>query len=193
MGGGVGYKAERWYANTTFSALGSTQEGVEDIKRFNADLNYKYDLQRRWYTSASISILSNSEQMLDMRWNSKIGMGNYLARTNSMFLGVKLGVNRNVERYTNDDDDRDSWEGYFGNELSLFDIGDLKLYVLALAYPSFTESQRWRLETKLDLKYDLPLDFFINLNIILNFDNQTPRDVSEFDYIIKTGFGWELN
>jgi hypothetical protein len=191
--GGVGYKAEKWYANTSVSALASTQEGVEDIRRLSADLNYRYDLPKRWFTVASVSILSNSEQMLDMRWNSQLGLGNFLARTNSMFLGAKLGINRNVERYSNDDDDRDSWEGYFGNELSLFDIGDLKLYILALAYPSFTESNRWRFESKLDLKYDLPLDFFINLNISLNFDNQPPTDVSEFDYIVKTGFGWELD
>lgn len=191
--GGVGYKAEKWYANTSISALASTQEGVDDIQRFNAELNYRYDLQKKWYTVASISGLSNSEQMLDMRWNSQLGLGNFIVRTNSMYLGAKIGINRNVERYSNDDDDRDSWEGYFGNEISLFDIGDLKLAVSALAYPSFTESKRWRLESKLDLKYDLPLDFFINLNVSLNFDNQPPTDVSEFDYILKTGFGWKLD
>jgi len=62
-----------------------------------------------------------------------------------------------------------------------------------LAYPSFTESKRWRLESKLDLKNDLPLGFFINLNISPSYDNQPPTDVSELDYFVKTGFGWELD
>ena len=68
--------------------------------------------------------------------------------------------------------DRKSWEGFLGCELNLFNMGDLSLLTQIVAYPSFTESGRWRSDFSFDAKYDLPLDFYVKLGYTLNFDNR---------------------
>ena len=60
-----------------------------------------------------------------------------------------------------------------------------------MAYPGITEKGRWRIDGNLNIKYDLPLDFYIKLGGSLNYDNRPPEDASELDYVIQAGVGWE--
>jgi hypothetical protein len=53
-----------------------------------------------------------------MRMNLQLGVGRFLTRTNQAYWGVKLGVNRNVEQYSSETPDRNSWQGYLGTELN---------------------------------------------------------------------------
>ena len=187
----IGYRAKKWNTDLSFNSLWSTQDDIEQIKRNEVILNYLYFLPRQWFSIATISLLSNTEQKLDLRTNAQIGMGRFIIRTNFAYWGVKLGVNRNIETYSNETVDRSSWEGYLGTELNLFDIGDFSLLTIVMAYPSFTEKGRWRLDSNLDIKYDLPYDFYIKVGVSSNYDNHPAEGASETDYILQSGFGWE--
>ncbi|MDX2430564.1 MAG: DUF481 domain-containing protein, partial [Bacteroides sp.] len=159
----VGYTAQKWSTDIAFSTVRSNQDSVDEIQRTEGEWNLRYILPRRFYAIATVSGLSNTEQKLDLRMNMQLGVGNFLVRTNYMYWGAKMGFNRNYENYSNEEDERQSWEGYLGTELNLFDMGDLDLYFLFMAYPGLTELGRIRTDSKLDVKYELPLDFFINL------------------------------
>ena len=187
----LGYRAEKWATDISFYSLNSSQDSVENIKRTEGELNFRYILPRRFYGIATVSGLSNTEQKLDLRMNVQLGLGNFLVRTNSMYWGAKMGFNRNYEQFSSDSDDRKSWEAYLGTELNLFDTGDLNLAFLLMLYPSLTELGRLRTDSNLDLKYDLPMDFYINLGISFNYDNRPADNASEIDYVFYTGFGWE--
>jgi hypothetical protein len=187
----IGYQANKWSTDATFNYLRSRQDETENITRTEAELNYRQILPRRFYVITTISGLSNSEQKLDLRMNAQLGLGKYLIRTIRSYWGVKLGFNRNIERYSSDAVDRNSWEGYMGTELNLFDIGDLNLLIIFMAYPSITDKGRWRSDSKFDLKYDLPFDFYIKTGFSLNYDNRPVEGASKTDYVLQTGFGWE--
>jgi hypothetical protein len=73
----------------------------------------------------------------------------------------------------------------------MFDVGDLNLLTNATVYPGITESGRWRVDYKIDVKYDLPLDFYVKLSFSANYDNQPVEGASKTDYVFVTGFGWE--
>ncbi|MEP0712872.1 MAG: hypothetical protein ABJC55_13215, partial [Algoriphagus sp.] len=79
-----------------------------------------------------------------------------------------------------------------GTELNLYDIGDLNLLTSVMAYPSITESKRFRTDFKLDLKYDFLSDFYVKVGTTMNFDNQPVADAAKLDYVIQTTVGWEL-
>ena len=135
--------------------------------------------------------MASSEQQLNYRINTQAGIGNYIIRSNYAFWGLKAGINRNREDYQDDTEDSNSWEGYFGTEADLFDIGDLNFYTSILAYLGITEKGRWRLDGSLKIKYDLPLDFYIKLEFSTNYDNMQKNEGSNFDYVSLLGFGWE--
>ena len=187
----IGYRTEKQSIEATFNTLRSTQTKTDPIERSDGRIDYRRVLARRWYSIATISLASNTEQKLDMRMNLQLGMGRFLIRSNSVYWGVKLGANRNVEKFSNETPDRSSWEGYLGTELNIYDIGDLSLLTNIMAYKGITEKKRLRADLNLDIKYDLPYDLYIKLGFTINYDNRPAEGASEIDYIIQTGFGWE--
>jgi hypothetical protein len=184
--------AKRWQLDANFNSLSSRQDDVDDILRNDGGIMFKYFLPRDWYPLVSVDFLSNTEQQLDLRTTGKAGIGNYVIHTNQLYWGFSVGANYNNENYSDGaTPDRKSWEGFFGTELNLFNIGDLSLLTNFTAYPSFTESGRWRSDFKFDLSYDLPLDFYVKLGYTLNFDNQPVAGSPKTDYVFHSGFGWE--
>ena len=202
----VGYLAERWNLDATYNTLFSSQDEVEDIKRTDGGIGYKYFLPKDWYPLVSVDFLSNNEQKLDLRTTGKAGLGKFVTHTNYAYWGFSLGANYNNETFlpntvsdingndsTYTEPGRKSWEGFLGTELNLFDIGDLNLSTKLFAYPSFTESGRWRADFNFDAKYDMPFDddFYIRLGVTFNYDNMPVEGASETDYVMSTGFGWQ--
>ncbi|MCF6170703.1 MAG: DUF481 domain-containing protein [Bacteroidales bacterium] len=188
---GIEYMARIWSLGLTFNTNFTKQDEGPNTSRTDGGLSYKYFLPKSFYIPVSVNYLSSSELNLNSRWTALAGAGYYFIRTNSLYWGADLGGAFNAENYIPDSiPDVNSFEGYFGTDLSLFDIGDFSLSTKAKAYPSFTEKGRWRIDFNFDTKYDLPLEFYIKLGWSLNFDSKPPSG-SDLDYVIYTGFGWE--
>jgi len=186
----IGYLVKKWSVNVSYNTFISSQDDADSIQRKDGSLVFHYFLPKDWFIPASITFSSNTEQKIDLRTLAKLGVGNYIIHTNYSYWGVVAGATYNNEKFS-DDEDRSSWEGFFGTELNLYDIGDFSLLTRVVAYPSFTESGRWRMDFVLDTKYDLPLDFYIKLGITVDYDNQPVDEASETDYVLQTGIGWE--
>ena len=189
----IAYQAEKWSTDISYNSIRSTQDETDPIERSEGEFNFRFVLPRRFYAITTASLLSDTEQKLDLRSNSQLGLGNFIIRTNRSYWGAKLGLNRNIELYANETEDRNSWEGYFGTELNLFDIGDFSLLTVLMAYPSITEKGRWRLDSNLDIKFDLPFDFYIKFGGSVNYDNQPAQGASELGYVLQSSIGWEWN
>ena len=192
-GSTLGYVAERWSIDGYYNRLSSTQDDVDDIKRTDTGVGYKYFLPKDWYPLIYFDALSNTEQSLDLRTSWRIGMGKYVIHTNSLYWGFSLGANNNNEKFSYETESVNSWEGFMGTELNLFNIGDLSLATTFIAYPSMTDKGRWRADFNFDVKYEMPFDddFYIKLRTSANYDNQQSETGSELDYVFHTGFGWE--
>ena len=187
----VGYIEKRWSLAGSYNTLNTHQDEVEDIRRTDGAATFKYFLPHDWYPLASVSFLSNTEQKLDLRTTGKMGMGKYVIHTNSSYWGFSAGANYNTENFADTIPDRTSMEAFIGTEFNMFNIGDLNLLTNITAYPSFTEAGRFRTDLNFDMKYDLPMDFYIKLGFTVNYDNQPVAGASETDYVFHSGFGWE--
>lgn len=190
----LGYRAKYWELSANYNDVRSSQNETESVKRVDASIGYKYYLKRKWFLLAETSWLSNTEQNLNLRTLGKLGAGRYLIQTNSTYWGLQLGVSYNNENFDVEgvEQSNNSAEAFLGTELNLYNIGDLSLLTRAAAYPSLTESGRWRLDYNLDVKYDLPLNLFVNFGLTLNYDNQPAENASETDYIFQTTVGWDF-
>jgi hypothetical protein len=187
-----GYIAERWSADANYNGLRSTQDDTEDVKRMDGGLTYRFLLPKDYFLLTQISFLSNTEQNIDLRTISKLGAGKYLIHTNYTYWGFQTGLSFNNETFTDETSDRQSAEAFLGTELNMYNREDLSLLTNIVAYPSLTESHRFRVDFTFDLKYDLPLDFYIQLGFTLNYDNQAAEETSNTDYVFQSTFGWEL-
>jgi len=186
----VDYLAESWSTAIHYNSMYSNQDHVNAIRNTDAGLVYNKFLPKDWYIPVSLSFFSNTEQKIQLRTMGKLGIGNYIVHTNHSYWGIAGGFTYNSENYT-EAADRKSWEGYVGTELNLYDIGNLSLLTKLVAYPSITESGRFRSDFNFDAKYDLPKDFYIKFGLTINYDNRPVAGASDSDYVMQTGFGWK--
>jgi hypothetical protein len=189
---GIGYLADRWKLGSSFNSLRSNQDGVEPVKRTDADITFNFFLPKDWFILYNITFLSNTEQLIRLRTGNKVGLGKYVIHTNKTYFGFQAGVNFNNETYFDDSPYRRSGEAFIGSELNLYDIGDLNLLTQVVTYPSFTEKGRFRTDFKFDLKYDFPKDIYVKLGATLNYDNTPIEGATKLDYIFQTTLGWSL-
>jgi putative salt-induced outer membrane protein YdiY len=162
-------------------------------ERTEGGLGFRFFIYRDWFALVATDLLQSTEQKLNLRSLTKGGIGNYIVNTNRMYFVLAGGAAWNYEDYNDPTiSDRNSAEAFATVEYNIFDIGDLDLKTTLIGYPSLTESGRFRSDFSFDLKYEFPLDFFINLGFTLNYDNQPVEGASETDYVLQTTFGWEL-
>lgn len=187
----IGYKTSKSTLTASYNILRASQSNTEPVRRTDGLLTYSRILFQNWYGIGSIYTLSNTEQKIDLRANTQLGIGNYLYATNRAYWGIKTGINNNLERFSSTENNRNSWEVFYGTELNLYDIQDFDLAFVFMGYSGLTEEGRFRADTNIDLKYDLPWDLFIRFGFSLNYDNQPALNASDTDYILRTGIGWE--
>lgn len=187
----LGYKTEEWSLKSTYNSLRSDRDYAEEIHRSEVDLSFNLKFRKGWYSTASISFLSNTEQKLKLRTNGLLALGKFLIRTRAFHWGIQLGANRNREDYSNNTPDRDSWEGYLGTRFKIYNMDNIELDVKIDAYPGITAKERFRGDAGLDAKIDIISDFFIRLGFLFNYDNIPADDAPDFDYVLTTSFGWE--
>lgn len=187
------YLATRWRGRGLYKTVLSRQEGSSDINRMDGEIGGEYYLPHDWFVQAKALFLSNDEQLLKLRSTYQVGGGYYFIRNNNMFFSANLGMAQTNENFFDGNPDRNSTEGYLGLGFNKYDIGNLSLQTDVALYPSFSQGGRYRVDFNFDMKYDLPLDFYIRLGLSYNYDNQPVEDASDSDYVFTTAFGWEWN
>jgi len=188
----MSYTGDSWMANAHFDAVRSRQDSVADTRRTEASIGGRYMFENNWFIPLSANFLQNDEQKLDLRSTIQTGFGRFFVNSERIYLAGAGGLAWNNEHFTDDQPQRNSMEALAGFELNLFNIKDFSLLTNMYIFPSITEKGRIRVDAKIDLKYDLLLDFYIKIGYTHNYDNQPAKDAQMHDYIFQTTIGWEL-
>ena len=188
----LGYQGRAWAADASFDAVRSLQDSIAATRRTDASIGGRVLFQKMWFYFLSVKFLQNDEQKLKLRSTTTSGIGHYFVTSNRVYFAGATGLAWNNELFTDGQPMQNSLEGFAGLELNLFDIEDFSLLTNISVYPGISQKGRLRADFKIDLKYDLPLDFYIKFGYTHNFDNQPATNGSKNDYVFQTTVGWEL-
>jgi len=189
----IGYLTEDWKADAYANVVRSSQDEVDPTKWGNAIVEFTYFLHADWFLFASANFLESDEQQIKLRATGSAGFGIYFIHTNEIYFGSRLGLAWTSETFTDSAETyTKSNEGVFGIEFNMFDVEDFSLFSTLIIYPNFTQSGRVRSDFKLNLKYDLPFDFYIRLGYTINYDSNPIESSPNTDYVLQTTIGWEL-
>ena len=84
---------------------------------------------------------------------------------------------------------KDSAEAYVGTEFMTEKLKFADLVTRFTYYPSLTIDDRYRINYKFDLDFNLPGDWYFRVGIFENFDSQPPPGLSRNDYGWSNSFG----
>ena len=188
----IGYQADRWEARMFYKDLQSFQDATTPIQRSEFGANYNYFLPKDWYLLYQLNLLSNTEQLIDLRTSNMIGLGKFLIHTNKSNLGIIAGGNLNLENFSNRESVSKSAEAFLGATYDIFDIGELDLLTSIVAFPSLTEKNRFRTDFKFDIRYKFDFNLYLKAGTTINFDNRPTDGARKTDYILLTSIGWSL-
>ena len=188
----VGYTADYWGVDASLDIIRNLQDSVAATRRTDASIGFRTFLRNGWYLALSNNFLQDDEFKVKLRSITNLSAGHLIINTYKTYWATGAGFAFNLEYFTSDAPDEQSLEGLINTELNLYAHEDLSLLTSLKIYPSITVKGRIRSDFKFDLKYDLPLDFFIKLGFTHNFDNKPVEGASSVSYIIQTTFGWEL-
>lgn len=193
INGHVGYSTDKWRLQANVNSVLTKQDEVGTTKRNEGDFQINRDLYKRSFLFAGMEFLESSEQNLNLRMTSKLGVGYYFLRENGLYWQGGVGLANANENYGAPDNlSKNSFEGLTGMEFNAYDIGDFSIRAQVTAFPSFSNSGRVRINSDISLKWDLPLDFYVKMGFIHNFDSKPQvADVEKGDYVFQTNIGWE--
>lgn len=197
----LAYNTDKWQTNFTINSLKSSQDDIEDTQRNSGGLTFDYFLPKDYFATINYNYLTNTEQSIKIRTVLLLGIGKYIIHNNTSYWSISTGasyLNETFTTYLSEDSSLVSTpkskeaEWYIGTELNLFNTGDLSLFVNGKAYNTLGNTKRWRFDLSGNVKYDLPLDFYIKMGTNLNFDSKPAEEGREVDYQYTFGVGWEL-
>ena len=198
-----GYLSNTFALNTNFNMVRSFQEEKQDsttitisTKRTEGGAGVRAFIVRDWFALVNSDLLQSTEMQLELRAVTKSGFGNYIVNNQQMYFVIAAGAAWNYEDYTTPDpsitNPNSSAEAFLGLEYKIFDIGDLKLATNVYAYPSLTQSGRFRTDFNFDIRYEFAFDLFFGIGWTLNYDNKPAPGSDPTDYVLQTSIGWEL-
>jgi putative salt-induced outer membrane protein YdiY len=190
LGGNLAYRGQRNVDALFVNVFRSSQSNAPRTERWELGNDYRYLLGDRWYVTTTQDFLKSDEQELDLRTTLGAGVGRFLLRSPDQYLGVGAGLAWNRENYQDPAlDIQDSGEAYLGTELMTEKLRFADLLTRLVYYPSLTIDNRYRLNYKFDLDFNLPGDWYFRVGLFDNYDSHPPEDLSKNDWGWSNAFG----
>ncbi|WP_143519978.1 DUF481 domain-containing protein [Reichenbachiella sp. 5M10] len=160
--------------------------------RNNHGTNWRVFFNKSWFVLGATDFLQSDEQNLKIRTTLQLGMGKILLRNHQMYLNTAIGLASNTEKFQTDQEDDESLESFLQIDFNGFGFKDVDISSKFQLFPSLSKSKRLRYNYTFNIKYDLPLDLYLGVNLTLNYDNQPGEDISKYDYVFQSVFGWSF-
>ncbi|MHA7131264.1 DUF481 domain-containing protein [Algoriphagus namhaensis] len=188
----VDYSGRLLESAINFNAIRSFQNNTNAIRRTDGGLTLLVFLRNEWFVIARANFLSNTEQLIDLRSNYKLGLGRYLVLKPKTKLSTQLGLNFNREKFSTEVPTNESTELVLGISLTLMNLGNFTVQGNLLGYGGISEAGRFRSDSHLDVKYTFLNDFFLKVGATVNYDTDPTQGASTYDYIIQSTLGWSF-
>jgi putative salt-induced outer membrane protein YdiY len=193
LGSTLGYRDEKNVDSLFATVFFSSQDNAPDTQRWELGNDYRYLLGQRWYVNTTQDFVSSDEQGLTLRTTIGGGGGRYLLRSSSQYLALGGGLAWTKEDYQDPAvETQDSAEAYIGTEFMTEKMKFADLLTRLTYYPSLTIDDRYRINYKFDLDFNLPGDWYFRIGFFENYDSQPPSDLSKNDWGWSNAFGFKF-
>jgi len=188
--GNVLYQARHNQLALTYTNIVTNQDSGTSQQLYTR-LGYRYQPGEHWYGLGFLSGQRNQELGVDGRGVLGAGGGRTLFQINRGVLSLNGGIDLNLEN--SGSSQNSSVEAFTAIEYSFYKYSALQsnLVISAIAFPSLTESGRFRWQVDTSWRQELFNNVFWNWTFYASGDNDPPESAtSNSDYGVITSLGW---
>jgi len=189
------YRTLQRILSANFSSNISDSNNNEASQVQSQSFNYTRLRRNRWLNDGGISFDSNDELGLNLRTSINGGIGRILVQTNSSEFTMSGGLKATRENDIGVEELTDSLESYGSMSWDWFRFEDPELdwSTTLEIIPSLTESGRIRGAFDATLRWEIINDFFWQLTLYDDYDNQPKGDTTTSnDYGITTSLSYKF-
>lgn len=197
--GTASYNSIKYNPDLYFNFVSNALDANDSIRirkrRQNYGGNFRMYFAKSWFGITGADYLTSDELQLKLRSTYTLGLGYYPIRTHTMYLNVSTGTAINYEILDEEaeSEENTSTEGFLTAEYNAFGLNNVNIVSSLNYYPSLSQAGRHRVNGKIDIKFNLPLDFYIGLGYTVNYDSKPSNtEISGYDYVFQTTLGWSL-
>jgi hypothetical protein len=190
----VVYDSDKLDISADFSTEGTTQDEVDPIRRTEGNMSVVRDAFGKVKVLGGVNLLNNSEQLLDLRTTLRVGLGAYFIQKEKVDFLAGAGLTFVDEKYGGaTPEEGNNFEGFGVVRLNLDEVKGFSLQARMIVYPSIFSKSRFRVDSDIALKYDLPFNLFVEMSYAHDLDNSPLVESPDFDFVLKTTLGWSWN
>jgi len=200
LGANVAYRGEKNQMSSSLSSSFSGQSDAEDTTRESFSADYSRILTKQYFVTGINTLLSSSQQQLDLRVTLGAAFGRTLIRTDRTVFVASLGAVASREKYTADSAvtlstgaDPETTSELLGTlDFSNFKFDAYSITSNLRIYPSLSTWGRVRVGSETNVSWEFIKDLYWNLRVYENFDSKPPINAPKNDFGITTGLGWKF-
>ena len=200
LGANAAYRGEKNQMSSSLSSSFSGQSDAEDTTRESFAADYSRILTPKYFVTGLNSLLSSSQQQLDLRVTFGGAFGRTLIRTDRTAFAAAVGAVGSRERYTSDAAATTSTGANpetTSELLGTLDFSNFKFDAYSITsslriYPSLSTWGRVRVGSETNVSWEFIKDLYWNLRVYENFDSKPPINAPKNDFGITTGLGWKF-
>ncbi|PIB35200.1 hypothetical protein BFP72_07225 [Reichenbachiella sp. 5M10] len=183
------------YGNFLYNGVDANDSVRVVNRRNNYGGNFRLFIGKSWFGVTSADFLTSDEIEMELRSTYSLGLGYYPIRNHKLYLNIATGMALNNEIYNDaaSTPSNSSAEAYLSADFNAFDLENVTITSNCQYYKSLNQASRNRVNFTLDVKFDLPKDFYVGAGYTINYDSSPGAEgVSDTDYIFQTSIGWSL-
>ena len=196
--GDLSYRARKDLVALEVGLLFSEQDISDSLiitRKNDIGVNYSHFFQGRWWGGIGTKWQQNTQLDLDYRVQLGLGAGYDIVRTNPVRFYVLGGLFVNREKPTDSVSFSTNFEGLLSLKFTWLQFRHPKIDISTNfdAFPSFTISDRYRLEYNLSVKYEIFKDFFIGLSYYDDYDSKPTGGgpaLNDWSVIFSVGYSF---
>jgi hypothetical protein len=192
----INYRARKDLFTLALSLLYSEDKSNDTsifTRKNDISLDLNHFFQGRWWGGVGVKVQQNTELDLDYRYQAGLGAGYDFVRTNPIRFYAMGGLLVNREKPTDSITASTNFEGLMSMKFTWLQHRHPKINISTQisAFPSFTISNRWRLEYNISAKYEIVKDLFVSLSFYDDYDSKPAGGgpaLNDWDIIFSVGY-----
>lgn len=181
--GNLNYRGRKNFYNISWdNQVTKSGDSLLTDKKTNA-LSYQRYFQKHYSFQSELGMSSNNELNLKSRLYLNLTSGKDIIHTNRSVLFSGIGVSANKEETLDSSLISNNIEGIVKVSYDFFKRSSPEINIITSlnAYPSFTVSNRIRVDGTIEARIEVFSDFFVGIKVYDNFDNSVNLSDGHFN------------